>query len=63
MNLGVNPGPLNEDVLFLSDTHRARALFTNTIPDNVQLNIHSKHPCHLQHQNQEAHNLLAAHHH
>ncbi|KAL8242529.1 hypothetical protein R6Q59_012831 [Mikania micrantha] len=38
MNLGVNPGPLNEDVLFLSDTHRARALFTNTIPDNVQLN-------------------------
>ncbi|KAD4385319.1 hypothetical protein E3N88_25487 [Mikania micrantha] len=39
MNLGVNPGPLNEDVLFLSDTHRARALFTNTIPDNVQLNV------------------------
>ncbi|KAD5802939.1 hypothetical protein E3N88_14299 [Mikania micrantha] len=39
MNLGVNPGPLNEDVLFLPDTHRARALFTNTIPDNVQLNV------------------------
>ncbi|KAD2393479.1 hypothetical protein E3N88_40456 [Mikania micrantha] len=39
MSLVVNPGPLKEDLLFLSCTHRARALFTNTIPDNVQLNV------------------------
>ncbi|KAL8262836.1 hypothetical protein R6Q59_024185 [Mikania micrantha] len=39
MSLRVNPGPIKEDVFFLADTHRVRALFTNTVADNVELNV------------------------
>ncbi|KAD5803632.1 hypothetical protein E3N88_14997 [Mikania micrantha] len=35
MSLRVNPGPIKEDLFFLADTHRVRALFANIVADNA----------------------------